>query len=64
MSKIPFSELEAATYCPRKLYYQRRDEVADICAAIRQMTGRDDVTEDELLQLTRRIDSFYQKSAR
>ncbi|WP_435177421.1 CRISPR-associated protein Cas4 [Halorussus sp. AFM4] len=27
MSKIPFGELETATYCPRKLYYRRRDEV-------------------------------------
>lgn len=26
MSKIPFSELSTAAYCPRKLYYQRRDE--------------------------------------
>ncbi|USZ66826.1 Dna2/Cas4 domain-containing protein [Halorussus salilacus] len=27
MSKIPFSELSTAAYCPRKLYYQRRGEV-------------------------------------
>lgn len=27
MSKIPFSELETAAYCPRKLYYRRRDEI-------------------------------------
>jgi len=27
VSKIPFSELSTATYCPRKLYYQRRDEI-------------------------------------
>ncbi|NHN60630.1 hypothetical protein [Halorussus rarus] len=27
MSKIPFSELETAAYCPRKLYYRRRDGV-------------------------------------
>ncbi|WP_158058563.1 CRISPR-associated protein Cas4 [Halorussus halophilus] len=26
MSKVPFSELSTAAYCPRKLYYQRRDE--------------------------------------
>ncbi|WP_266079181.1 CRISPR-associated protein Cas4 [Haladaptatus caseinilyticus] len=27
MSKVPFSELATATYCPRKLYYQRRDDI-------------------------------------
>ncbi|MFC7081968.1 CRISPR-associated protein Cas4 [Halorussus caseinilyticus] len=27
MSKIPFSELETAAYCPRKLYYRRRDDI-------------------------------------
>ncbi|GAA0223706.1 hypothetical protein ACFFQF_09095 [Haladaptatus pallidirubidus] len=27
MPKIPFSELATATYCPRKLYYQRRDDI-------------------------------------
>jgi CRISPR-associated exonuclease Cas4 len=27
MSKIPFSELSTAAYCPRKLYYQRRNEI-------------------------------------
>ncbi|KZN25195.1 hypothetical protein A4G99_01345 [Haladaptatus sp. R4] len=27
MSKIPFSDLEAATYCPRKLYYRRTDDI-------------------------------------
>lgn len=27
MSKIPFSDLEAATYCPRKLYYRRKDDI-------------------------------------
>ncbi|WP_440006865.1 CRISPR-associated protein Cas4 [Halomicrococcus sp. SG-WS-1] len=27
MSKRPFYELETAAYCPRKLYYQRRDTV-------------------------------------
>ena len=27
MSKIPFSEVETAAYCPRKLYYRRRGEV-------------------------------------
>ena len=26
MSHVPFSELSTAAYCPRKLYYQRRDE--------------------------------------
>ena len=26
MSKIPFSELSTVAYCPRKLYYRRRDE--------------------------------------
>ncbi|WP_132059265.1 CRISPR-associated protein Cas4 [Halorussus amylolyticus] len=26
MSKLAFSELSTAAYCPRKLYYQRRDE--------------------------------------
>ncbi|WP_435155783.1 CRISPR-associated protein Cas4 [Haladaptatus sp. DFWS20] len=27
MSKVPFSELTTAAYCPRKLYYQRRDDI-------------------------------------
>jgi len=26
VSKIPFSELETAAYCPRKLYYRRRED--------------------------------------
>lgn len=26
MSKLPFSELETAAYCPRKLYYRRKDD--------------------------------------
>ena len=26
MSKIPFSDLETAAYCPRKLYYRRRED--------------------------------------
>ncbi|MGA9399861.1 CRISPR-associated protein Cas4 [Haladaptatus sp.] len=28
MSKVTFSDLEAATYCPRKLYYRRKDDIA------------------------------------
>ena len=27
MSPLPFTDLETAAYCPRKLYYRRRDEV-------------------------------------
>lgn len=27
MTKVPFSHLETAAYCPRKLYYRRQDDV-------------------------------------
>ncbi|SIR53935.1 CRISPR-associated exonuclease Cas4 [Haladaptatus litoreus] len=39
MSKIPFSELATAAYCPRKLYYQRQDdiEIPDLVAERRQL---------------------------
>ncbi len=39
MSKIPFSDLETAAYCPRKLYYRRQDsiEVPDIVAERRAL---------------------------
>ena len=36
MSKIPFSDLETAAYCPRKLYYRRRED---------EITVPDEVTE-------------------
>ncbi|WP_049969310.1 CRISPR-associated protein Cas4 [Haladaptatus cibarius] len=39
MSKIPFSELATAAYCPRKLYYQRQDdiEIPDLVAERRAL---------------------------
>jgi CRISPR-associated exonuclease Cas4 len=39
VSKIPFSELETAAYCPRKLYYRRTDdiEVPDLVADRRRL---------------------------
>ncbi|WP_128476915.1 CRISPR-associated protein Cas4 [Halorussus pelagicus] len=43
MSKIPFSELETAAYCPRKLYYRRREddfEVPDEVAERRDLAFR------------------------
>ncbi|UPV75667.1 hypothetical protein M0R89_06275 [Halorussus limi] len=43
MSKVPFSELETAAYCPRKLYYRRREddfEVPDDVAERRELAYR------------------------
>lgn len=49
MSKIAFSDLSTATYCPRKLYYRRRDEieVPDEVAERRDLAFRyDDLLSD------------------
>ncbi len=51
MAKIPFSELETAAYCPRKLYYQRRDEIEipDLVAERRQLAFEyDDLLDADL----------------
>ncbi|WP_458207255.1 CRISPR-associated protein Cas4 [Haladaptatus sp. NG-SE-30] len=49
MSKIPFSELETAAYCPRKLYYLRRDDidVPDLVAERRQLAFEYEALLDE-----------------